>query len=252
VAIKVNLLPREARAARSGRAAAAAIPRAGLGVGVGISVITKALLGVFVAMLLVMGLFGYRAWSDRQAYQAQITTLKAQNDQLKGQLIELDQAERAKAEIQRRIEVIGKVARSQGVPLAMLNGVLRAVPQGVWLYGVEMKPQEVKVKVEDTQTAGTVGDTLGRLEAKRTEVESQAPRPPQRGGPAPAMREVSQLAGYSVVIKGGAFNNFQIADFMDNLRKVGIFADVDFVVTEAERVEQTRVVSFEVTASVKL
>jgi hypothetical protein len=62
----------------------------------------------------------------------------------------------------------------------------------------------------------------------------------------------SQLAGYSVVIKGGAFNNFQIADFMDNLRKVGIFADVDFVVTEAERVEQTRVVSFEVTATVKL
>ena len=39
---------------------------------------------------------------------------------------------------------------------------------------------------------------------------------------------------------------------MDNLRKVGIFTDVDFVVTEAERVEQTRVVSFEVTATVKL
>ena len=29
--------------------------------------------------------------------------------------------------------MIGKVAKSQGVPLAMLNGVLRAVPQGVWL-----------------------------------------------------------------------------------------------------------------------
>ena len=96
-----------------------------------------------------------------------------------------------------------------------------------------------------------MSETLGRLEAKRTEVEAQGARPPQRGQ-APATREVSQLAGYSVVIKGGAFNNFQIADFMDNLRKVGIFADVDFVVTEAERVEQTRVVSFEVTAAVKL
>ena len=63
---------------------------------------------------------------------------------------------------------------------------------------------------------------------------------------------MSQLAGYSVVIKGGAFNNFQVADFMDNLRKVGLFSDVDFVVTEAERIEQTRVVSFEVTATVKL
>ena len=243
MAIKVNLLPREARAARPGRAPAAA-PRIGAGAGAGL--ITQALVGVFVLMLLVLGVFGYRAWSAKREYQTQITTLKAQNDQLKGQLNELDQAQRAKAEIQRRIDVIGKVAKSQGVPLAVLNGVLRAVPQGVWLAGVEMKPQEIKVRVEESQAA-PLGETFGRLEAKRAEVEGQA-----RRGPAPATREVTQLAGYSVVIKGGAFNNFQIADFMDNLRKVGIFADVDFVVTEAERVEQTRVVSFEVTALVKL
>jgi len=43
--------------------------------------------------------------------EAEITSLKAQNEQLKGQLNELDQAERAKIEIQRRIEVIGKVAK---------------------------------------------------------------------------------------------------------------------------------------------
>ena len=103
-------------------------------------------------MLLGMGLLGYRAWSTKGEYQTQITSLKAQNEQLKGQLNELDQAESAKVEIQRRIEVIGKVAKSQGVPLAMLNGVLRAVPQGVWLYGVDMKPQEIKVRVEE-QTA---------------------------------------------------------------------------------------------------
>jgi Tfp pilus assembly protein PilN len=245
VAIKVNLLPREARAARPGRAVSAA-PRVGVSVGL----LTQVLTGVFVLMLLVFGLFGYRAWSAKREYQTQITTLKAQNDQLKGQLNELDQAQRAKAEIQRRIEVIGKVAKSQGVPLAMLNGVLRAVPQGVWLTAVEMKPQEVKVRVEETQAGAPLGETFGRLEAKRAEVEGQGARPPQRGQA--ATKEVSQLTGYSVVIKGGAFNNFQIADFMDNLRKVGIFADVDFVVTEAERVEQTRVVSFEVTASVKL
>ena len=192
-----------------------------------------------------MAALGYQRLGHEARLQTEITRLKAQNEQLKGQLNELDQAERAKVEIQRRIEVIGKVAKSQGVPLAMLNGVLRAVPQGVWLAAVEMKPQEIKVRVEE-QTAATMSETLGRLEAKRTEVEAQGARPPQRGqGPT---REVSQLAGYSVVIKGGAFNNFQIADFMDNLRKVGIFSDVDFVVTEAERVEQTRVVSFEVTA----
>jgi Tfp pilus assembly protein PilN len=225
----------------------AAAPRAGLGAGV----ITQLLSGVFVLMLLAMGVFGYRAWAAKRDYQTQITSLKAQNDQLKSQLVELRQAEEAKIEIQRRIEVIGKVAKSQGVPLAMLNGVLRAVPQGVWLAGVEMKPQEVKVRVDDPPpSAAQMSETLGRLEAKRSEVEAQAPK--AQPGQARPSREVTQLAGYAVVIKGSAFNNFQIADFMDNLRKVGIFADVDFVVTEAERVEQTRIVSFEVTASVKL
>ena len=248
MAIKINLLPREARAARTGRAAAPAAPRAS----VSSDLLTKVLAGVFVLMLAGMGLVGYRAWAAKREFQTEITTLKAQNEQLKGQLVELDQAERAKVEIQRRIEVIGKVAKSQGVPLAMLNGVLKAVPQGVWLSAVEMKPQEQRVRVEEGSTA-PVSETLSRLEAKRAEVESQGARPPQqqRGQPVQT-REVTQLAGYSVVIKGGAFNNFQIADFMDNLRKAGIFADVDFVVTEAERVEQTRVVSFEVTASVKL
>ncbi len=245
MAIKINLLPREARAARTGRAAAPA-PRTS----VSADLLTKVLAGVFVLMLAGMGLVGYRAWAAKRDFQAEITTLKAQNEQLKGQLVELDQAERAKIEIQRRIEVIGKVAKSQGVPLAMLNGVLKAVPQGVWLSVVEMKSQEQRVRVEDAQTA-PVSETLSRLEAKRAEVESQGTRPPPPKGQGPT-REVTQLSGYSVVIKGGAFNNFQIADFMDNLRKAGIFADVDFVVTEAERVEQTRVVSFEVTASVKL
>jgi Tfp pilus assembly protein PilN len=245
VAIKINLLPREARTFRRGRAVAAVIPRAEGRAGL----IGQVLTGLFVVMLLGLGLVGYRAWSAKRGYQTQITSLKAQNQQLKGQLNELAQAQQAKAEIQRRIEVIGKVAKSQGVPLAMLNGVLRAVPQGVWLYGVEMKPQETKVRVDETRAAAP-SETLGRLEAKRAEVEAQGARAPQRGQ-APA-REVSQLTGYSVVIKGGAFNNFQIADFMDNLRKVGVFADVDFVVTEAERIEQTRVVSFEVTAAVKL
>ena len=201
-------------------------------------------------MALLMAGLGYRAWAAKRTLQTEITGLKAQNEQLKGQLNELDQAERAKVEIQRRIEVIGKVAKSQGVPLAMLNGVLRAVPQGVWLAAVEMRPQEVKVRVEE-QTAATMSETLGRLEAKRSRGRG-AGRRARRSGPAGPTREVSQLAGYSVVIKGGAFNNFQVADFMDNLRKVGLFSDVDFVVTEAERIEQTRVVTFEVTATVKL
>jgi len=241
MAIKVNLLPREARAARAARAVAA--PR----ITVGRAVVTQILAGVLVLVVVGLGVLGYRAWAAKRDHQVAIAALKRENEQLKLQLTELRQAEEAKREIQRRIEVIGRVAKSQGVPLALLTGVLRAVPQGVWFSSLEMKPQESRVRGEP-RTGADAGGVLGRLEAKRTEAEGQAPA---RGG-TPQAREVTQLTGYAVVIKGAAFTNFQVADFMDNLRKTGLFADVDFVLTQAERVEQTRVMSFEVTATVKL
>ena len=242
MAIKVNLLPREARAVRRGPAIS--VPRIAIGGGI----FTKVLVGVLAVVTIALAGLGYQAWSAAREHRTRIAVLKAQNEQLKIQLVELCQAEDAKREIQRRIEVIGKVAKSQGVPLAMLTGVLHAVPQGVWLSAVEMKPQETKVRVEARPAASpAASETLSRLEAKRAEVNQQAPAPT----PGPA-REVTELSGYSVVIRGVAFNNYQVADFMDNLRKTAVFADVDFTVTQAERVEQTRVMSFELTATVKL
>ncbi len=242
MAIKVNLLPREARAVRRGPAIS--VPRLAIGGGI----FTKVLVGVLAVVTIALAGLGYQAWGAAREHQAKIAVLKAQNEQLKIQLVELRQAEDAKREIQRRIEVIGKVAKSQGVPLAMLTGVLHAVPQGVWLSAVEMKPQETKVRVEARSSASTASETLSRLEAKRAEVNQQAPA---TSAQAPT-REVTELSGYSVVIRGVAFNNYQVADFMDNLRKTAVFADVDFTVTQAERVEQTSVMSFELTATVKL
>ena len=89
MAIKINLLPREARAARTGRAAAPVSRAAGISAGR----LTQILGAVFVVILAVMALFGYRAWAAKRDYQAQITTLKAQNEQLKGQLAELNEAD---------------------------------------------------------------------------------------------------------------------------------------------------------------
>jgi Tfp pilus assembly protein PilN len=242
VGIKVNLLPREARPSKP----AITISAPKLGVGAGL--VSQIFTGILVLVLLGLAGMGYSAWNAKTSYAREITELKARNDALKVQLSELRQAEEAKREIQRRIEVIGKVAKSQGVPLAVLNGVLKAVPQGIWLSTMEMKPQETRVKVEGRgATALASNETLGRLEAKKAEVAAAAP-----AAPAGAPREVLQLTGYNLVIKGSAFNNFQIADFMDNLRRVGTFADVDFTVTQADRIEQTRVMNFEVTASVKL
>jgi Tfp pilus assembly protein PilN len=126
----------------------------------------------------------------------------------------------------------------------MLNGILAAVPQGIWLTSFDMKPQEVQKQVEAQRPAISYSsDTLKALEEKKQEAAAGAKKPD--------LRTVTELAGFSVTIKGLAFNNQQVADFMDNLRKAG-FSDVDFTVTQATAVEQVRVTSFELTANVKL
>jgi Tfp pilus assembly protein PilN len=244
VAIKVNLLPREAAVARRARPGPAiAMPKLAVGAGLVAQVMTV------ILMLVVVGLavMWYMASSSRGSYAREITQLKAQNEALKSQLVELRQAEAAKADIQRRIEIMARVAKSQGVPLATLTGILKSVPTGIWLSTLEMKPREEKVRAEPARPAAG-SDILGKLEAKKTELGA-TPAPPPAAAPA---REVTQLVGYAILIKGRAFSNLQIADFMENLRKAGVFSDVDFVVTQAERVEQTRVMAFEVTANVKL
>lgn len=241
MAVKVNLLPRETAPTRPGLAISA--PRLAIG-----GVLVQAGAVVLVLVVLGLGVMAYMAWTAKGNYAKEVTALKARNDALKAQLTELRVAEDAKREIQRRLEVIGRVAKSQGVPVATMRGVLKAVPQGIWLTSFEMKPQETRVKVEASRPPTSYSsETLEKLEAKRQEAGASG-----TAGAKAEPREVLQLQGYSVVIKGMAFNNFQIADFMENLRKVGMFSDVDFVVTQADRVEQTRVMNFEVTASVKL
>ncbi|MBI2467164.1 MAG: PilN domain-containing protein [Candidatus Rokubacteria bacterium] len=248
MAIKVNLLRREERKKPSAARAAFKMPSLPGGAG--------QKLGIVVVVVLVLG---SAAWWVGESYRVNalrkdITTLRAKDAQLQRQLVEVRALEAAKKEIQRRLDIIGRVAKAQGVPVDMMNAVLRSVPQGIWLTALEVRPQEVRVKV-DVAAAGRplVGssETLAKLEEKKAEATA-APAPGTPGARPAATKEVTEIKGFSVVIKGNAFNNFQVADFMSNLKKAGVFADVDFNVTQAASVEQIRVMSFEVTAAVNL
>lgn len=245
MAIKINLLPREAAPARA--RAAVRMPRVQLGAA---GLATKVATGVFLLVVLGLGALWYQAWTSKAAHEREVTDLKARNEVLDRQLVELRQAEEARLDIQRRLDVIGRVAKTQGVSVGIMNGVLRSVPEGVWLTSFEVKPVEVKVQVP-VGGPGQTSEILQRLEQKRLEVAPPAPEGAAAAKPGQT-KEVVQIQGYSVLLRGRAFNNFQLVDFMDNLRKAGVFADVNFNVTQAERVADTRVMTFEVTAAVKL
>jgi Tfp pilus assembly protein PilN len=237
MAIKVNLLPREERPRRAAVSVGFRPSMAGAN-----AVIT----GGTALFVLAAVLVGYLFWSnasEKDRLTRDIARLKEEDKQLKLKLTELELARAAKREIERRREIIAKVAKSQKIPLTMMNGLLGAVPQGIWLTDFQMKPQEVQVQVEAKRPAiSYTSETLKALEEKKQ--EAGAARKPEA-------KTVTELRGYAVNVKGLAFNNFQVAEFMDNLKKAG-FSDVDFVVTQATSVEQVRVMAFELTASVKL
>jgi Tfp pilus assembly protein PilN len=253
VAIKVNVLRREApkRGAGLSGLPSVSMPRMAIGGGR----LMQGAVGLLVLVLLALGFMGWRAHAEKVDNEKKITQLKAQDAALQRQLVELRVAEAAKREIQRRLDIIGRVAKSQKVPVEMMAGVLKSVPQGIWLTSLDVRPQEVKVKVEANRPAISYSsETLKALADKREQEEAAAaasqatPRP---AAPVPT-KEVTEIHGFSVVIKGMAFNNFQVAEFMENLKKIGVFADVDFTVTQATNVESVRVMDFEVTATVKL
>jgi Tfp pilus assembly protein PilN len=239
MAIKVNLLPREDRPRRARFPAALARPSIGRA-----NYVVPAAAAVFLIAALGVGVAFYRSLSERGALRKEVANLRVEDAQLKSRLTELELVRSAKREIERRIEILGKVAKSQKVPLAMMTGVMTAVPQGVWLTSFEMKPQEVQVQVEAKRPPIASSPTVQALEEKKQEAAGARPG-------AREVKTVSELRGFAVTLKGLAFNNQQVADLMDNLRKAG-FSDVDFIVTQATNVEQVRVTSFELSATVKL
>jgi Tfp pilus assembly protein PilN len=247
LAIKVNLLRREAAAPKRGGVSMPAMPKMP---SIGGGMAMKGMIAVLVLVVLGIAALDLNAMRERDNYKKEITSLKAQDAKLQLQLTELRLAEAAKREIQRRIEIIGRVAKSQKVPHEMMVGVLQAVPQGIWLSYFDMKPQEVKKRVDvNRQAISYSSQTLNTLAAKQQEAAAGAPQPAT--GPVQT-KEVTEIEGFSVIIRGLAFNNFQVAEFMDNLKKTPVFSDVDFNVSQAANVEQVRVMDFELTASVKL
>lgn len=248
--IKVNLLKRESPKKTGGMKGISGFTMPKMAIRGGVAM--KAAVGLFLVVALVLVVFGYRAYAEKAEHQKKITQLKAQDAQLQRQLVEVRVAEDAKREIQRRLDIIGRVAKSQKVPVEMMAGVLKSVPQGVWLTSFDVKPQEVRVKVDPNRPPITYSsDTLNKLteKAEKKDGTAGAAAPARAATPA---RDVTEIQGFSLVIKGLAFNNFQVAEFMENLKKAGVFTDVDFTVSQAASVESVRVMDFEVTANVKL
>jgi len=237
--IKINLLPREARKRRA--VPALAMPRISLREGLAIPLLAA----IFLIEVVGVGAWLFVKKRQADAALARIAVLKQEDAQLKAELKDQEAVEAARRDIQNRVEIIGRVTKTQGLPVQMLSGVLRSVPEGLWLTAFEVKPQEVKAKVE--RPAATGPGVIGRLEERREQVAQPEQKPGEK-----VFIEVIEVRGFTVLLKGSAFGITQVADFIDNLSRLGVFSEVDFLATQQGLVEQTKVMNFELTANVSL
>ena len=243
--IRINLLPRVEKPRR----ALPSLRTADLSRGP--MILAMALLIEVVAM---GGWWGYSQWK-LSGLRGQAGMLRAEDARLGSLLAERAQFEQTKQDLERRLAIISRLERSQGVPVALMDGILRSVPQGVWLTGLDVQP--VVTKREEKVSAPSAPGVIERLEAARERVnEPQPAQAPVTGQGQAAKgketRTVTEVTGYKVTLKGMAMSNFMVADLLDNLRKIPSFKDVDIFVIERTEVEKVKVMNFTATWGIPL
>ncbi len=237
--IRINLLPRVEKPRR-------ALPTADLSRGP--MILALVLLIEVVAM---GGWWGYSQWK-LNARRGQVALLKAEDARLGGLLTERAQFEQTKQDLERRLGIISRLERSQGVPVALMDGILRSVPPGVWLTAIDVTP--VVAKREEKIAPARPG-VIEQLQAAREQVTQPAQPPSSEQGKAAKGKEtrtVSEVTGYKVSLRGMAMSNFMVADLLDNLRKVRSFQGVDLSLIEQTEVEKVKVMNFTATWGISL
>jgi Tfp pilus assembly protein PilN len=238
--IRINLLPKTAKA----RAAALPTVR-----GPGIFSWAPLVLGILLVVELVaMGVWsGYSQWK-LTSLRTKVTALRAEDTRLGALLMERAQFERTKQDLERRLGIISRLERSQGVPVALMDSILRSVPQGIWLTALDLTP--LLTKREEKIAAATPG-VIERLTAAQEKVAQPQPAQPQ-SGKGKDTRTVTELTGFKVTLQGRAMSNIVVADFLDNLRRIQGFRDVDVTVLERVEVEKVRLMTFTATWGIPL
>jgi Tfp pilus assembly protein PilN len=152
--VRINLAP-----PRDGKRRAAAggpSPRLGLIFGL-------------LAVLLVAGLGAY-AWklsADIATFQAATQQNQEELDRLRPVIAEHQRYRQEKEELERRVNAIEAVARSQARPTYLMDALADTLPADLWLTRMEEKGQQLRL-AGTTYSSVTLADFMARLKASGT------------------------------------------------------------------------------------
>ena len=147
--IRINLLAAEKE---RGKKKAALFGTAGQKLTIGCSII------LVVAVLLV----GWRYWSlarQSAALDAEINAAQEETTRLRAVILQVQQFEQRKAQLQQRVVLIEQLRKGQTGPVHMLDQVSRALPPMLWL--TEMKQTGDDVQIDGKTTVLTSLESSG-------------------------------------------------------------------------------------------
>jgi type IV pilus assembly protein PilN len=152
------------------------------------------------SLVLVVALLGIGWWywslnTETTELQAEIENSQREAARLRSLLIEVQQFEDRRAQLQQRVQLIEQLRGGQSVPVQLLDHVSRSLPDMLWLTSLEQDSGAVTIEGRST-TLIALSDFVGNLggtallqkpiEIVNSQVEpAPAGGAPTRGGPPP-------------------------------------------------------------------
>lgn len=112
-------------------------------------------------------IIGWWFWSIRQMSQRldeDIAKAETETQQLRSVLAQVQKFETRKAQLQQRVSLIEQLRRGQGSPVHLLDELSKAVPERLWLTGLEQKGDAFTISGMTTSLQG-LSDFVANLES---------------------------------------------------------------------------------------
>lgn len=200
--IKINLI-REARPSTREGAAARAVTGAGAGAGAAAAgprdINTVLIIGFIVTGLLLSG--GYWFWKSQtlKKKQEQIQVNRAEAQKLEAIIAEVDQFQKRKESLEKRIALINQLKQSQKGPVRVMDKISALLPDLVWLTTMKVSGTAIDLAGK-ALNPNAVANYIENIKADGMFDE-------------PVLREVSQgMEGGTVVYSWSMTFNFKYLD----------------------------------------
>jgi len=130
----------------------------------------KITIGCSFILVVTAGVIGWRYWvigRESRKVDAEIAAAQQETARLHGVILQVQQFEQRRAQLQQRVTLIEQLRKSQTGPVHMLDQVSRALPPMLWLTELkqnEKAPGEVLIDGKCTTLTG-LSDFVSNLEA---------------------------------------------------------------------------------------